>query len=181
MTAARTLLGLIRFRPVVAVSAPALVAGTSLLPSPGRIVCALVLAGGATVSVPRLPRGRKCAIGIRQGGALIGGLRVAVDRQQRRVTLIGIYVTPQARGLNLAGFLVRALLVELEAEIRRGGAVTVDSYLPVHPASRRLVAKLGARSVTYVSAEAAAGACERIYSGSLPFRPARLGTLFELS
>lgn len=158
-----TIVGLVRECPLSAGAAVTAVAVLPILGRPLQIALALLLAVGAVHVLLRLPRGKKYGIGVRDSrGRLVAGLRFCVDEERRVVTLIGLYVNRRWRRRQLAGSLIGTLLRAVSDEIGRNGSLTVNSYLPVHPASRRLVEKLGALSVTYVSAAAADAAHLRL-------------------
>lgn len=172
-TALRSLIGLVRSGPLTAASTAALVVGADLLPLPIRIVCGLTLLVGIIVELRRMPRGRTYGIGVRDGDYLIAAQRIVVDSSRRTMTLAGIYVVPCHRRSGLASALLSGLLELIAVEVSQGGPIRVESYLPVHPGSRRRVEKLGGRSVTYASAAAARSAAEHVsaWSFEIPVSP----------
>ena len=73
-------------------------------------------------------------------GALAGGLRMRLERRQRRIWIAGLLVEPQWRGARVGTALMRAAFRLAQAEAA-SGPVTVSVFAPSHPASRAIIAR----------------------------------------
>jgi GNAT superfamily N-acetyltransferase len=72
-------------------------------------------------------------------GALLGGLRLRLQRSSRKLWIAGLLVAPEARGAGISTALVLAAfrLAQQESE---HGPLTVSVFAPSHPASKAITA-----------------------------------------
>jgi GNAT superfamily N-acetyltransferase len=84
-------------------------------------------------------------------GALVGGLRMRLERGARRLWIAGLFVEPEARGAGIGTALVLAAF-KLALRDAARGPVTVTVFAPSHPASKAMVARqLGGAQAVLVS------------------------------
>jgi hypothetical protein len=89
-------------------------------------------------------------------GALVGGLRMRLQRSGRRLLIAGLLVEPEARGARIGTALVLAAF-KLGLREAAQEPVTVTVFAPSHPASKAIVARqLGGAGI---AAAVGSGAC----------------------
>jgi GNAT superfamily N-acetyltransferase len=100
-------------------------------------------------------------------GALVGGLRMRLQRGSRRLLIAGLLVEPEARGAGIGTALVLAAF-RLALREAGEGPVTVTVFAPSHPASKAIVARqLGGEQAVLVEeppSEQARAVIERLES-----------------
>jgi GNAT superfamily N-acetyltransferase len=84
-------------------------------------------------------------------GALVGGLRMRLDRRARKLWIAGLLVEPQVRGAGIGTALILAAF-KLALRDAARGPITVTVFAPSHPASKAIVARqLGGTQAVLVS------------------------------
>lgn len=82
---------------------------------------------------------------------LVGGLRVRLDRRDRRMWIAGLLVEPSWRGAGIGTALMLAAFRLAQQEAAHG-PVTVSVFAPTHPASKAIIARqLGGMQVIEVA------------------------------
>jgi GNAT superfamily N-acetyltransferase len=84
-------------------------------------------------------------------GALVGGLRMRLERRARKLWIAGLLVEPQVRGARIGTALMLAAF-KLALRDAAQGPVAVTVFAPSHPASKAIVARqLGGAQAVLVS------------------------------
>lgn len=84
-------------------------------------------------------------------GPLVGGLRMRLERRNRRVWIAGLLVEPSWRGAGISIALMQAAF-RLAQQEASNGPVTVAVFAPTHPASKAIIARhLGGRQTVQVT------------------------------
>ena len=73
-------------------------------------------------------------------GALIGGLRMRLERRHRRIWIAGLLVEPSWRGAGISIALMQAAF-RLAQQEASNGPVTIAVFAPTHPASKAIIAR----------------------------------------
>jgi GNAT superfamily N-acetyltransferase len=121
-------------------------------------VVAVVWLTGGLVRISRY--GKSSGIGCYAAAAdgsprkLVGGLRMRLDRHDRRMWIAGLLVEPQWRGSGIATALMLAAFRLAEQEAA-DGPVSISVFAPTHPASKAIIARqLGGLQVIEASSPA---------------------------
>lgn len=97
-----------------------------------------------------------------QPGALVGALRMRLERGRRRLWIAGLVVDPAWRGRRIGTALMLGALRLAQEEAKRAPLV-VSVFAPSHPASKAIVAKyLHGMQTLQVSAPPPANLCQMI-------------------
>lgn len=73
-------------------------------------------------------------------GKLVGGLRMRLERQSRRLWIAGLLVEPPWRGAGIGTALVLAAFRLAQKQVTHG-SVSVSVFAPSHPASKAIIAR----------------------------------------
>lgn len=111
---------------------------------------------------------------------LAGGLRMRLDRRDRRIWIAGLLVEPSRRGAGIGTALMLAAFRLAQQEAVHG-PVMVSVFAPSHPASRAIIARqLGGRQVVQVTSPPSAELNQIIAQLEQALRGSRAVFVWEL-